>query len=121
MAALKREALLVALLVAAGCAHARPRIEAHLDATPAVTIAGQVVTLHAWLADPFAAVRCPGITWTWPDGTRSSDTEDCDPDERETRHSDFKQGALPSGVYRFGVAFDFEGHRWSAGIEVNVH
>lgn len=96
-------------------------LEAHLTATPPITIAGRVVTLHAWLDDPGAVVHCPGVTWTWPNGTRSSHVSDCEPEEHETRHSDVKRGALPAGEHHFAVTFDSEGHAWTAETTVEVH
>lgn len=130
--------LLIALVVGVvflvssiGCAHAhdlvpdhrlaRPgRIEAHLTATPPITIAGHVVTLVAWLDDPEAQVKCPSITWTWPNGTRSSHTSDCDPDESVTRHQEIKRGALGAGDHLFQVAFASAGREWRAAITVPV-
>jgi hypothetical protein len=129
-------ALAIALIIAiasllAGCAHYerkpdhrpdRPaKIEAHLTAMPPITIAGRLVTLHAWLDDPEATVRCPGITWTWPNGTHSSHTADCDPEERITRHSEIKFGRMPQGDHQFRVTFDSAGHEWTAETTVEVH
>lgn len=112
-----------------GCAHQRkpdfrpappPRIEAHLTATPPITIAGHVVTLVAWLDDPEAQVKCPTVTWTWPNGTRSSHTSDCDPDEAVTRHQEIKRGALGGGDHLFQVLFASAGREWRASVEVPV-
>lgn len=132
-AALVIIAIVVGLMVlfsAIGCAHQRnpdfrpappPRIEAHLTATPPITIAGHPVTLVAWLDDPEARVKCPSITWTWPNGTRSSHTSDCDPDEMVTRHQEIKRGSLPAGDHLFQVLFAAAGREWRASVEVPVH
>jgi hypothetical protein len=142
MAQIKREeridrwtlvVLLVVVFVAIwflGCAQhrapdARPappaRIEAHLTAMPPVTIAGHLVTLVAWLDDPEAQIKCPTITWTWPNETRSSHTADCDPDEAVTRHQEIKQGVLSEGEYPFQVLFASAGREWRAAVTVEVH
>jgi hypothetical protein len=98
-----------------------PKLAARLDHFPPIGIAGQVFTLHAVLDDPQGTVHCPTVTWTWPNGTRSSHTSDCDPDERVTRHSDLQRGRLGSGEHHFAVTFDSEGHAWSAETVVEVH
>lgn len=106
-----------------GCAHARTpdlrpappaRVQAHLDVIPPITIAGHAVMLVAWLDDPEAVVRCPTIEWTWPDGTRSSHTSDCDPDERVTRHQDIRHGTAYPGEHHFAVRFASAGREWRA-------
>jgi hypothetical protein len=125
-----KRALLLAVMVAAGCAAKRvpdhrpdpPRqIQAHLTATPPITIAGHLVTLVAWLDDPEGRVKCPSITWTWPNGTRSSHVSDCDPEEVVTRHQEIKQGVLGSGEYPFEVLFASAGREWRAAVTVEVH
>ncbi len=121
--------LMATALALAGCAqHRAPglrpappaRIEAHLDAIPPITIAGHLVTLVAWLDDPEAKVKCPSIIWTWPNGTRSSHTSDCDPDEAVTRHQEIKQGILGSGEHLFRVLFASAGREWRAAVTVPV-
>jgi hypothetical protein len=97
------------------------RIEAHLTAMPPVTISGHLVTLVAWLDDPEAQIKCPTITWTWPNETRSSHTADCDPDEAVTRHQEIKQGVLSEGEYPFQVLFASAGREWRAAVTVEVH
>jgi hypothetical protein len=96
------------------------RIEARLKVYPEIGIAGQRFTLLAELVDPRAEVICPSITWTWPNGTRSGHTEDCDPETREVLHSDVQRGALPAGEHHFRVAFGFEGREWKAEKTVPV-
>lgn len=141
MAQIKREeridryilALLVAVILLVVCltgcsSHRAPdlrpappaHIEAHLDAIPPITIAGHLVTLVAWLDDPEAQVKCPSITWTWPNGTRSSHTADCDPDEVVTRHQEIKQGKLSAGDWLFQVLFAAAGREWRAAVTVPV-
>jgi hypothetical protein len=126
-------AIVVGLLVVfflTGCAHHRApdlrpappaRIEAHLDAIPPITIAGHLVTLVAWLDDPEALIKCPTITWIWPNGTRSSHTADCDPDEVVTRHQEIKQGKLGPGEHLFQVLFAAAGREWRASCPLEVH
>ncbi len=120
----------ILLLLAAGCSqHRAPNlrpappahVEAHLDAIPPITIAGHLVTLIAWLDDPEALVKCPTITWTWPNETRSSHTSDCDPDEGVTRHQEIKQGKLGAGDFLFQVLFASAGREWRAAVTVEVH
>lgn len=121
--------ILVAVVLAGCAAHrapdARPtppeRIEAHLRAMPPIGIAGQVFVLVAELVDPREEVPCPGITWTWPNGTRSSHSGDCAPDERAQRYSAIQRGRLPAGDHHFRVTFDSEGRAWSADTTVLVH
>lgn len=96
------------------------KIEAHLTAFPPITIAGHLVTLTAWLDDPEAKVKCPTVTWLWPNGTVSSHTEDCEPDDAVTRHQDIKRGPLPSGDHVFAVLFASAGSEWRASVEVPV-
>lgn len=97
------------------------RVEAHLDAMPPITIAGHPVMLHAWLDDPASVVHCPTITWTWPNGTRSSHTEDCDPTDFVTRHSEVKKiDRIPAGDQEFRVDFEASGRDWAANVTVRV-
>jgi hypothetical protein len=116
--------LLWALLTA--CAHAAPagrpaRIEATINAFPRITIAHHTVTIIGRLIDPESAVPCPRITWTWPDGTRSSRLGDCDPDDRTSGHVDIVwwRNATP-GHQVFAVTFDSGGREWSAHRTVEV-
>jgi hypothetical protein len=120
----------LAAVMFVGCGHHRapdlrpappPKVEAHLDAFPPITISGHVISLHAWLEDPAGLVGCPSIEWTWPDGTHSAHVGDCDPDDRTSGHSEMKSGLLPSGEWRFGVAFRFQGREWRAETTVEVH
>jgi hypothetical protein len=99
----------------------RRKIEAHLSAFPPITIAGHLVTLYAWLDDPDGIISCPTITWTWPNGTQSSHTADCDPaTAAEQLHSDVQHGRLPAGEHHFRIAFGFEGREWAAERTVPV-
>lgn len=107
--------------LASACAHARPpdlrpelppKLSAHLAVFPPLTIAWQPVTLRAWVDDPEGVFPCPSVTWTWPNGTHSSHSEDCDPEARETRHSGgFYRVPLPSGEWDFRVDFESQGRR----------
>lgn len=127
-------AIVFALLVAfflIGCATRRapdprptppPVLSAHLTAFPQITISGRPVTLRAWVDDPEAVFPCPSWIWTWPNGTHSGRTEDCDPEERATRH----WGGtfiipLPSGRHLFRVEFRSQGRELRAEKTVEVH
>jgi hypothetical protein len=119
-------ASLAAITVAmvAGCAPARcsapARIEATITAFPPITIARHPVVLIARLIDPESAVPCPRITWTWPDGTRSSRLGDCDPDDRTSGHVDIVRAILAAGHQQFSVTFDSGGREWSAQRIVEI-
>jgi hypothetical protein len=121
--------ILLAAMFLAGCSSHRapdtrpappPRIEARLKVYPEIGIAGQRFTLLAELVDPRGEVPCPSITWTWPNGTQSSHTTDCDPTTAELLHSDVQHGRLPAGEHHFRVAFGFEGREWAAEKTVPV-
>lgn len=125
-------ALVVLAILGATCACAhqrtpdlRPappaRIEAHVVATPALTIAHRPVTLRAWLDDPDRQVRCPGSEWLYPNSTRSYHVGDCDPDVAIERHyADPRVLWLGSGEYVFRITFDASGRSWSAETTVQV-
>jgi hypothetical protein len=98
-----------------------PRLQARLDHFPPIGIAGQVFTFHAVLDDPQGIVHCPTITWTWPNGTRSSHTSDCDPRRAGDAALRLQRGRLGAGEHHFAVTFDSEGHAWSAETVVEVH
>ena len=113
-----------------GCATGRkpdhrpppPVLSAHLTAFPPITIAGRPVTLRAWVDDPEAVFPCPSYVWTWPNGTHTGRTEDCDPEERRTRHyGGTFIVALPSGEHVFRVAFRSQGRELRAETPVEVH
>jgi hypothetical protein len=123
-------ALLVVLFLS-GCAARRepdprptppPVLSAHLTAFPPITIARRPVTLRAWVDDPEAVFPCPSWLWTWPNGTHSGRSEDCDPDERATRHyGGTFIVALPSGLHLFRVEFRSQGRELRAETSVEVH
>lgn len=119
-----------AMAMLAGCAsHRAPdlrpaphaRVEAQLVAIPRQTIAGNLVMFDACLIDPEAEIRCPSLEWTRPDGTRSSHTADCDPDERVTRHCEIQYADLARGDNEVGIVFLQGGQHWSARVVVPVH
>jgi hypothetical protein len=121
---------LMLVLFLVGCAHPRtpdprptppPVLSAHLVAFPQVTIAWRPVTLRAWVDDPDSVFPCPSWTWTWPNGTHTGRSEDCDPEERATRH----YGGtfiipLPSGLHLFRIEFRSQGRSLVAQTEVPV-
>lgn len=120
--------LLFVAFLATGCSHRAPdlrpappaRIEAHLTAFPPLTIAGRSVMLVAWLDDPEGAVKCPTLTWYWPNDTVSSHTSDCDPSEIVTRHQDIRRGTPGVGEFLVRVAFAAAGKEWRASTTVYV-
>lgn len=119
------------LATSIGCGHGRtpdhrplppPVLSAHLTAFPPITIAGRAVTLRAWVDDPKATFPCPSWLWTWPNGTHTGRTEDCDPEERATRHwGGTFIVALPSGLHLFRVEFRSQGRELVASTTVEVH
>jgi hypothetical protein len=72
-----------------------------LRATPPVGFTPLRVRMAAELrggSDDFADFYCPTIEWDWGDGTRSENTEDCDP--YEPGRSTIKRRISVEHVYR---------------------
>lgn len=87
---------------------------------PRTTIAGNLVRLWARLKDPLFAIRCPSLTWVWPDETRSSHTSDCDPSERVAEHVESKPIRVGHGDNTVTAIWSYEGREWRATVTVPV-
>lgn len=119
--------LALASLLTSGCVAHRapdhrpappPQVVATLDAFPPKTIAGNVVRLWARLKDPSFLIRCPSLTWLWPDGTRSAHESDCDPDVPVSEYVESKPIRVGHGDNSVTTIWQFQGREWRRSITV---